>query len=87
MKEHEYREKSGIFIDECYSCGGIWLDGGELKAIRNSLAVQQSDQERTEDEKRFSESVIEERQRRPEKSNLSKAVGVICRSMRVGRFS
>jgi Zn-finger nucleic acid-binding protein len=37
MKERPYKIKSDILIDFCYKCGGIWLDGGELKEIFNNL--------------------------------------------------
>ncbi|PKL40383.1 MAG: hypothetical protein CVV41_19545 [Candidatus Riflebacteria bacterium HGW-Riflebacteria-1] len=48
MRRHEYRENSGIFVDECYECGSIWLDGGELEAILSNPAVQVSNQERAQ---------------------------------------
>ena len=28
----------GVIIDRCSSCGGVWLDGGELELIRESVA-------------------------------------------------
>lgn len=37
MERHEYIDASRIFIDECFKCGGIWLDKGELGAIRNNF--------------------------------------------------
>jgi Zn-finger nucleic acid-binding protein len=63
MKNHEHREGSGIFIDECYACGGIWLDGGELKAIRENPVVRQSNEERARLAREFSQKVQEEKQR------------------------
>ncbi len=36
MVRRKYNLKSDVYIDECYNCGGIWLDAGELKAIRES---------------------------------------------------
>jgi Zn-finger nucleic acid-binding protein len=27
------RDHSGVAIDECADCGGIWLDKGELESI------------------------------------------------------
>ena len=30
---HKYR-RGPVEIDECYSCGGVFLDAGELKKIR-----------------------------------------------------
>ncbi len=63
MKNHEHREGSGIFIDECYVCGGIWLDGGELKAIRENPVVRQSNEERTRMARDFSQKVQDEKKR------------------------
>lgn len=83
MKEHEFRLHSGIFIDECYSCGGIWLDGGELKAIRTNPAVKKSEQDRIEKEEEFSRKLVQDRQRSEQPSNLSKAMRVVLRSMRL----
>lgn len=37
MKQRNYFYRSGINIDECYGCGGIWLDAGELRAIRENF--------------------------------------------------
>ncbi|MDQ1344466.1 MAG: hypothetical protein QG650_1188, partial [Patescibacteria group bacterium] len=39
MKEFEYSHESGIHIDLCPSCGGMFLDGGELEEIRRYLAT------------------------------------------------
>lgn len=74
MRRHEYREASGIYVDECYGCGGLWLDGGELAAILENPAVQVSNQERVQmaldlkqklvDEKKRREAEAEERRRR-----------------------
>ncbi len=68
MKTHEYRENSGIFVDECYACGGIWLDGGELKAIRENPAVLQSNKERAQMEKDFAKKVQDEKIRLAEEA-------------------
>lgn len=38
MKRHRYSYKCDVFVDQCYSCNGIWLDGGELKAVRDNFA-------------------------------------------------
>lgn len=36
MHAHRYRSSKKVCIDECYSCGGFFLDSGELKAIRDT---------------------------------------------------
>lgn len=72
MKRREYREASGIFVDECYACGGMWLDGGELKAIRENPAVRRSNQEREQMAKDFSRRVQEEKKRLAEEEAARK---------------
>jgi Zn-finger nucleic acid-binding protein len=37
LREHEFVEHTGIKIDQCPSCQGIWLDKAELAAILNYL--------------------------------------------------
>jgi len=37
LKKHSYRFNKDVEIDECYSCGGIFLDSGELKLIREGF--------------------------------------------------
>lgn len=37
MVEHEFGDHSGIKVDECTICGGIWLDAGELKKVLHYL--------------------------------------------------
>ena len=34
MHAHKYRSAKEVNVDECYSCGGFFLDSGELKEIR-----------------------------------------------------
>ncbi|MCK5686038.1 zf-TFIIB domain-containing protein [bacterium] len=45
MKRHKYAFDSDIYIDHCYSCNGIWLDKGELAAVRDQF---RSDKQRTQ---------------------------------------
>ncbi len=37
MHIHEYASAKEVNIDECYQCGGFFLDSGELKAIKENL--------------------------------------------------
>lgn len=37
MKEHKYKSSKEVNTDECYSCGGFFLDSGELNDIRDSF--------------------------------------------------
>jgi len=41
MKRSNYAYSSGIFIDRCGGCSGIWLDSGELEQIQ--IFVEQSE--------------------------------------------
>ena len=35
MLQHSFSVKQKVVIDECGQCAGIWLDAGELRAIRD----------------------------------------------------
>ncbi|PKM99105.1 MAG: hypothetical protein CVU78_08040 [Elusimicrobia bacterium HGW-Elusimicrobia-2] len=35
----EYAQESGIKVDVCSECDGLWLDAGELKAIHEACAT------------------------------------------------
>ncbi|MBN1815935.1 MAG: zf-TFIIB domain-containing protein [Sedimentisphaerales bacterium] len=41
MLRHFFSVKHQVEIDECQSCGGVWLDYGELEAIRNLFGSEQ----------------------------------------------
>ncbi len=70
MKRHEYRENAGIFVDTCYGCGGLWLDGGELKELRESQAVQLSNKEREQMARDFARKVQEDKKRIKEEAEM-----------------
>jgi hypothetical protein len=36
MREHKYKHAKEVNVDECYACGGFFLDSGELKRIREN---------------------------------------------------
>lgn len=36
MREHKYKHAKEVNVDECYACGGFFLDSGELKLIRDN---------------------------------------------------
>jgi Zn-finger nucleic acid-binding protein len=52
MEPFNYGGDSGIILDKCHRCGGIWLDAGELDRVH--LAVAASDLGLEQDLKRFS---------------------------------
>lgn len=37
MRVHRYKRADEVNVDECYSCGGFFLDSGELRAIRENF--------------------------------------------------
>jgi uncharacterized protein len=41
MSQHFYSPKHLVTVDECPSCGGYWLDPGELEQIRAGVATQE----------------------------------------------
>ena len=51
MPMHEHRNGSGshVLVDECYGCRGFYLDPGELQAIRDEVAEQQTRSAKIED--------------------------------------
>lgn len=40
MMRHFTSPKKLVVVDECPSCGGYWLDAGELAAMRNEFATE-----------------------------------------------
>ena len=36
MHAHKYQHSKEVNVDECYKCGGFFLDSGELRDIRDS---------------------------------------------------
>ena len=38
MTRHFYSPNRGVEVDECPRCGGVWLDAGELAAVRSQYA-------------------------------------------------
>lgn len=37
MRSHKYKSNKEVNIDECYGCGGYFLDSGELRQIRENF--------------------------------------------------
>ena len=36
MHTHKFKRDQEVNVDECYNCGGFFLDSGELKEIRDN---------------------------------------------------
>ena len=57
MMQHFFSVKREVTVDECYRCGGFWLDYGELGRIRSLFG---SDEERREAAIKYFEDVFGE---------------------------
>jgi Zn-finger nucleic acid-binding protein len=44
MHIHKYRSSKSVDVDECYSCGGFFIDSGELALIRDSFMNQEQEE-------------------------------------------
>ena len=40
MQIHRYPRTQNVMVDECYACGGFFLDSGELKATRDNMMTE-----------------------------------------------
>lgn len=49
LKRHFFGVQREVEVDECPSCGGHWLDDGELKAIRKIYKTQENKKKQFED--------------------------------------
>lgn len=45
MHMHKYQSSKEVNVDECYACGGFFLDSGELKEIRDTFMSEQEEEE------------------------------------------
>ncbi|HZV04849.1 MAG TPA: zf-TFIIB domain-containing protein [Gemmataceae bacterium] len=52
MEPFNYAGDSGIILDKCRRCGGLWLDSGDLERVLAVVAASEQDLDR--DVKRFS---------------------------------
>jgi Zn-finger nucleic acid-binding protein len=57
MEPFNYAGDSGIILDKCRGCGGLWLDGGDLERVLAVVAASEKDLDR--DLKRFSADLHE----------------------------
>ena len=48
MHQHKYQMANQTDVDECYNCGGFFLDAGELKTIRENAMTEEEREEYTE---------------------------------------
>jgi Zn-finger nucleic acid-binding protein len=45
MTAHFYQSSKEVTVDECYQCGGFYLDSGELEVIRENFMNEQDREE------------------------------------------
>ena len=77
MARRHWSVRYEVEIDECPTCGGIWLDAGELAAIRALFATEE---ERRAAARTLAESLLD---RQPRKPRLRLDTGALGRAMRV----
>lgn len=44
MHVHQYQSAKEVNVDECYSCGGFFLDSGELRVIRDHYMTEEEEE-------------------------------------------
>ena len=49
-RENSVSVKNRVTVDECAACGGVWLDPGELRAVRDAFS---SEEERARAAERY----------------------------------
>ncbi len=57
MEPFNYAGDSGVILDKCQSCGGLWLDKGNLERVLAVVSASEQDLDR--DIKRFSADLHE----------------------------
>jgi len=70
MMRHFRSVKGEVQIDECPSCGGVWLDQGELGLIRNQF---DNDEARHEAARAYFSNEFEDDLKQAESQNAKKA--------------
>ncbi len=68
--------KRKVEVDECAGCGGIWLDSGEILALRNEFATEDERKRAAEDilESLFSKDLSAQRKKYQEARQISNAM-------------
>ena len=93
MMRHFFGVKREVEIDECPGCGGIWLDRGELGAIRSQFASEAEKDRATQAwlEKNVGTKLEEMRVRgqaeRQRAERFARAMRVICPSFYAGKLA
>lgn len=68
MHIHQYISSKEVNVDECYACGGFFLDSGELKEIRDTFMSEQEEkkylQKLLNDIPRYQQAVVDQEKER-----------------------
>jgi len=73
MMKHFVSTKREVEVDECAACGGIWLDAGELRAIREQFAT---DEERTKAAREYFSDVFKDEIKAERKKSENELAGM-----------
>ena len=49
MNAHQYQSSKEVNVDECYACGGFFLDSGELTVTRDTFMSEEEEKEYLDD--------------------------------------
>ena len=86
MYVHKYSKTQQVNVDECYQCGGFFLDAGELKVIKDTYMTE-------EEEKEFVQKLLngipeyQQLKEETEKSkNRAEAINKMTRFFRISRL-
>jgi len=77
MQTHKFQRDKEVNVDECYSCGGFFLDSGELKEIRDHYMT-------NEEVKAYAEKIIDAV---PGFADKEHAIDYEARRMAVGNYA
>jgi Zn-finger nucleic acid-binding protein len=44
MQTHKYKSAKEVNVDECYGCGGFFLDSGELQEVRDNYMTEEEEE-------------------------------------------
>lgn len=81
--------KRKVEIDECPGCGGIWLDAGEIVALREEFKTETDRKKAAEElfDDMFSKDLAAQREKRQETRNISNAARFYIPSWYINRRS
>ena len=86
MKQHKYKSSKEVNVDECYACGGFFLDSGELRAIRESLMSEEEEQAYLDKMLAASPSFQEAKKEQEKEKERASSLRHLTRFMRLSYF-